>query len=87
MEKKCLPGCKKFHGGEIQHHKDCFYYPESLSEMYDDLKLKSENKYSEQDMIDFGNKMQLVSDVDFDGNIKFEFNPSEAIKQFKNKEQ
>ena len=36
-------------------------------------------------MIAFGNKMQLVSDVDFDGNIKFAFDPSQAIKQFKNK--
>lgn len=41
--------------------------------------------YSEEDMVVFGNKMQLVSDVDFDGNIKFAFDPSQAIKQFKNK--
>jgi hypothetical protein len=48
-------------------------------------KYQAKRMYSEQDMIDFGNKMQLVSDVDFDGNIKFEFNPSEAIKKFKKK--
>jgi hypothetical protein len=41
--------------------------------------------YSEEDMVEFANKMQIVSDVDFDGNIKFAFNPSEAIKQFTNK--
>ena len=46
---------------------------------------QDKNKYSEEDMIAFGNKMQLVSDVDFDGNVKFAFNPSEAIKQFYNK--
>jgi hypothetical protein len=41
--------------------------------------------YSEEDMIAFGNKMQIVSDVDFDGNIKFAFNPSEYIEKFKKK--
>jgi len=37
-DKKCVPGCKRFWGGEIKHHKDCPYYPESFSKMYDDLK-------------------------------------------------
>jgi hypothetical protein len=37
MENKCLTGCKKFHGGEIQHFKDCPYYEGSLSQMYDQL--------------------------------------------------
>lgn len=32
---KCVAGCKKYHGGEIKHHKDCPFYPESLSEYYD----------------------------------------------------
>jgi hypothetical protein len=50
MENKCLAGCKKFHGGEIQHHKDCPYYEGSLSQMYDDLKWQQERMYSEQDM-------------------------------------
>ena len=35
---KCVAGCKHFTGGEVKHHKDCPYYPESLSKMYDDLK-------------------------------------------------
>lgn len=50
-----------------------------------EMQEQDKNKFSEEDMIAFGNKMQLVSDVDFDGNVKFAFNPSEAIKQFKNK--
>ena len=33
---KCEAGCKVFTGGEIRHHPDCVYYPESLSKMYDD---------------------------------------------------
>ena len=37
-ELKCVEGCKHFTGGEIKHHKDCPYYPESFSKMYDDLK-------------------------------------------------
>ncbi len=34
----CVTGCKHFYGGEVRHHKDCPYYPESFSKMYDDLK-------------------------------------------------
>ncbi len=34
---KCQAGCKIFTGGEIRHHKDCVFYPESFSKMYDDL--------------------------------------------------
>jgi hypothetical protein len=45
---------------------------------------QAERMYSEEDMIEFGNKMQIVSDVDFDGNIKFAFTPSEYFEQFKN---
>lgn len=35
--KKCVAGCMRYDGGEVKHHKDCVYYPESLSKMYDDL--------------------------------------------------
>ena len=49
LEKKCVAGCKSFEGGEIRHHKDCSFYPESFSKMYDDLKSKS---YTEQEVID-----------------------------------
>ena len=34
----CVAGCKIFHGGEIKHHKDCPYYPDSLSQRYDEMK-------------------------------------------------
>lgn len=37
MKEKCIPGCKHFHGGEIKHHKDCPFYPESLSRIYDNM--------------------------------------------------
>lgn len=36
-EDACETGCRHFHGGEIRHHKDCYFYPESFSKMYDDL--------------------------------------------------
>ena len=39
-ELKCVAGCKHFTGGEIKHHKDCPYYPQSFSKMYDDLEEK-----------------------------------------------
>lgn len=38
----CQAGCKFFTGGEVRHHPDCIYYPESFSKMYDDLKTKME---------------------------------------------
>lgn len=28
---KCETGCKTFTGGEVLHHKDCVFYPDSLS--------------------------------------------------------
>lgn len=43
-EPKCVAGCKSFYGGEMKHHKDCPYYPESLSKMYDDLKEKQQKE-------------------------------------------
>lgn len=41
-EEKCEAGCITYTGGEIKHHKDCVFYPESLTKMYDDLKAKYE---------------------------------------------
>jgi hypothetical protein len=31
---KCETGCMIFHGGEIKHHVDCVFYPESLTELH-----------------------------------------------------
>jgi len=30
---KCVAGCVPFYGGEKRHHKDCPYYPESLTKL------------------------------------------------------
>ena len=35
-EEKCVAGCKNLKNKEIRHHKDCLYYPKSLSKMLDD---------------------------------------------------
>ena len=47
-DEKCCTGCNIFYGGEIRHIKECFFYPESLTEIYDrkgkeNAKLKEEN--------------------------------------------
>jgi hypothetical protein len=42
-EDKCEAGCKHYHGGEIKHHKDCYFYPESISEMYDEMQTEHES--------------------------------------------
>lgn len=41
-EAKCVNGCKHYYGGEIRHHKHCFYYAESFSKMFDDLERQQE---------------------------------------------
>ena len=54
VENKCVAGCKHYYGGEIKHHKDCVYYPESFSKMYDDLKWRQEQDkkmYSEEEVL------------------------------------
>jgi thiol-disulfide isomerase/thioredoxin len=43
-EDACETGCKHFHGGEIAHHPDCIFYPESRTKMYDDL-VKEHNRF------------------------------------------
>lgn len=30
---KCEPGCTSYYGGEKKHHRDCPYYPESLTKL------------------------------------------------------
>jgi hypothetical protein len=45
---KCEAGCKVFYGGEIRHHPDCIFYPESFSKLYDVLK-----KHTDTDMMEF----------------------------------
>lgn len=47
-DEKCCTGCNIFFGGEIRHIKECFFYPESLTEIYDrkdeeNAKLREEN--------------------------------------------
>lgn len=39
---KCCAGCKTFSGGEIRHHKDCVFYPDSFTEMFDNAENKIE---------------------------------------------
>ena len=55
-EDKCEAGCKHFHGGEIRHNKDCIFYPESRTQMYDDLKLEVEQLKKER--IDMTSKQE-----------------------------
>lgn len=42
---KCVAGCVPFYGGEKRHHKDCPYYPESLTKANADRieELEAEN--------------------------------------------
>jgi hypothetical protein len=42
--KKCVAGCKAYSGGEMRHHKDCDFYPDSLSKKYDELESQLEKE-------------------------------------------
>ena len=42
-EEKCCAGCKRYSGEETRHIKECMFYPESFSKMYDDLDKKHED--------------------------------------------
>ena len=44
--------------------------------VWDDI-FEQAKEMEKQQIIDFGNKMQLVKDVDFDGNIEFVFKPEQ----------
>lgn len=46
-EPKCETGCKHFTGGEIRHHKDCMFYPESLTRMLDQALARLEERDAE----------------------------------------
>ena len=79
---KCIVGCKAFTGGEIYHHKDCPFYPESMSKMFDDAKqqLKEANKQTEEgyktieELIDGEARLtQKIEDMQCCGNCKHLF--------------
>lgn len=40
-EGKCQAGCQVYTGDEVRHDKNCIFYPESFTKMYDDLLYKT----------------------------------------------
>lgn len=73
-EPKCESSCKIFTGGEIRHHKDCVFYPESFSEMYD-LRLLEQSEESQEDLIE-----DFMNTIDPHGSIIFTRDDVEAAK-------
>ena len=39
---RCETGCQHHTGGEVRHHKDCVYYPESITKIFDETTKKLE---------------------------------------------
>ncbi len=60
----CIAGCKVYTGGEIYHHKDCPFYPESLSKIHDTL-LDENRELKDGSCISklVGEKLKLESDL------------------------
>ena len=50
---KCEPGCISYYGGEKKHHRDCPYYPESLTKLNAD---RIEALLAERDALDAENE-------------------------------
>ena len=67
---KCQAGCKVFTGGEIKHHPDCVFYPESFSEMYDKLKNQKDT-----DMQEFAIwfRSEVIEVTGYDGYVLFSY--------------
>ena len=74
-EDKCEAGCKVFTGGEIRHNEDCIFYPESRTQMYDNLKI--ENKKLKEIL-----KNMYFAYINKDGEFPHQFE-EEAIKEYK----
>jgi hypothetical protein len=67
-------------GNELSKYE--IHNPISLSNWEILKQLLNQAKQIEmQQMIEFGNKMQIVKDIDSDGNIEFAFNPEQFYNE------
>lgn len=58
----CQAGCLRLTGDEVRHHKDCQYYPDSLSEEID--RLQSNERHHKDLWIAVTNFLHAVDTVD-----------------------
>lgn len=58
-EERCEAGCKMFYGGEVRHHEDCVFYPESFTRMYDEQKAKL--KSAEEEIEEWKGMYEIIS--------------------------
>jgi len=63
---KCVAGCVPFYGGEKRHHKDCPYYPESLTKLNADRIEELEAKLAKADKLasEFKNCLEVLTKED-----------------------
>ncbi|WP_276979969.1 hypothetical protein [Flavobacterium filum] len=67
-------------GNELSKYE--IHNPISLSNWKILKQLLNQAKQMEKEqMIEFGNKMQIVKDIDSDGNIEFAFNPEQFYNE------
>lgn len=67
-------------GNELSKYE--IHNPISLSNWEILKQLLNQAKQMEKEqMIEFGNKMQIVKDIDSDGNIEFAFNPEQFYNE------
>jgi hypothetical protein len=71
-EVKCVTGCMNYTGGEIRHHKDCPFYPESLSKKYDEMDANQDKWISVKDRLpDSGQRVWLYGEGMYESVFRF----------------
>lgn len=80
---KCETGCQVFTGGEIRHHKDCVYYPDSLTKMTDDLRAQLEQTQKERDAFQKAANSNLSHRLSVEARLRIATEALESIAYWK----
>lgn len=88
MSEQCEMLCMIYDGGEIKHHPNCVYYPESRTKMYDDAvvrigELEEEIKNFIAEIERYGRQRDYMSDTIEVWRSQRDFSIAERIVKFK----
>ena len=81
--KDCQTGCKHFTGGEVRHHPDCVWYPESVSKMLDDAQSERDRfmaMLGEADVISFPELPTLIKLLNNEWGIRLGTSSHQDVK-------
>lgn len=81
---KCQAGCKIFYGGEIKHDKNCVFYHESLTQLYEGI--EAENKELREMLESVKNELCHCIDELQKKGAEVDFQTPSEIEELLNKE-